>query len=173
MHAYIAPYEYVTTFFPLALEDSVNYIEINGCSHLDIPGSAIYIHFSVRGWDYVVDTELNYNSFCTFFFFFFSVSKFEIECLLGLYKAACSKSKMDRNRFRDFLHREFEMTDDILMDRGIDPICLFPKFVNYLLCYTVFKAFDKDNDSLVGPSEWVEGLSILLRGTVEEKIQCN
>ncbi|ELU15013.1 hypothetical protein CAPTEDRAFT_207746 [Capitella teleta] len=80
------------------------------------------------------------------------VSKFEIECLLGLYKAACSKGKMDRNRFRDFLHREFSMTDDILMDR-------------------VFKAFDKDNDSLVGPSEWVEGLSILLRGNMEEKIQ--
>ena len=26
--------------------------------------------------------------------------------------------KIDRNRFRDILHNTFDMTDDILMDRG-------------------------------------------------------
>jgi Ca2+-binding EF-hand superfamily protein len=36
----------------------------------------------------------------------------------------------------------------------------------------VFRAFDRDNDSYIGMNEWVEGLSIFLRGTVEEKIKC-
>ncbi|XP_048366335.1 calaxin isoform X3 [Sphaerodactylus townsendi] len=35
----------------------------------------------------------------------------------------------------------------------------------------VFRAFDKDNDSCVSVTEWVEGLSIFLRGTLEEKIK--
>ena len=37
----------------------------------------------------------------------------------------------------------------------------------------VFRAFDKDNDSYVSMNEWVEGLSIFLRGSDEEKIRCN
>lgn len=36
----------------------------------------------------------------------------------------------------------------------------------------VFKAFDRDNDSYINMQEWVEGLSIFLRGTQEEKIRC-
>ncbi|XP_014675023.1 PREDICTED: EF-hand calcium-binding domain-containing protein 1-like isoform X2 [Priapulus caudatus] len=43
------------------------------------------------------------------------------------------------------------MTDDILMDR-------------------VFKAFDKDNDSFVSMEEWVTGLSVFLKGTLEEQM---
>lgn len=61
---------------------------------------------------------------------------------------------MDRLKFRDVLHNSFNMTDDILMDR-------------------VFRAFDRDNDSYLSMSEWVEGLSIFLRGNQEEKIKCN
>jgi Ca2+-binding EF-hand superfamily protein len=60
---------------------------------------------------------------------------------------------MDRLKFRDVLHNSFDMTDDILMDR-------------------VFRAFDRDNDSYLSMSEWVESLSIFLRGTQEEKIKC-
>uniref|UniRef100_A0A670ZLG4 Calaxin n=1 Tax=Pseudonaja textilis TaxID=8673 RepID=A0A670ZLG4_PSETE len=36
---------------------------------------------------------------------------------------------------------------------------------------SVFRAFDKDNDSCVSVTEWVEGLSIFLRGTLEEKMK--
>jgi Ca2+-binding EF-hand superfamily protein len=36
----------------------------------------------------------------------------------------------------------------------------------------VFKAFDRDNDSYINMQEWVEGLSIFLRGNQEEKIRC-
>lgn len=28
------------------------------------------------------------------------------------------KGGIDRNRFRDILHRHFDMTDDVLMDKG-------------------------------------------------------
>merc|ERR1711976_1108106 len=76
-------------------------------------------------------------------------NKFEIECLLKIYRAM-AKGKMDRTLFRDILHNEFSMTDDILMDR-------------------VFKAFDKDNDSVVNAEEWVTGLSTFLRGNLEER----
>jgi Ca2+-binding EF-hand superfamily protein len=74
--------------------------------------------------------------------------------LLNFYKKLTKNlDKMERLKFRDVLHNSFDMTDDILMDR-------------------VFKAFDKDNDSYINMSEWIEGLSIFLRGTIEEKIRC-
>ncbi|XP_074659313.1 calaxin-like [Tubulanus polymorphus] len=57
---------------------------------------------------------------------------------------------MDRNKFRDILNYTFKMTDDMLMDR-------------------VFRAFDKDNDSYISMTEWLEGLSIFLRGNLLEK----
>lgn len=36
----------------------------------------------------------------------------------------------------------------------------------------VFRTFDKDNDGFVSVKEWVEGLSVFLRGTLDEQIQC-
>jgi len=42
-----------------------------------------------------------------------------------------------------------------------------------LMCFSlVFRAFDRDSDSNINMLEWVEGLSIFLRGTLEEKIEC-
>ncbi|XP_010121089.1 PREDICTED: EF-hand calcium-binding domain-containing protein 1 [Chlamydotis macqueenii] len=58
----------------------------------------------------------------------------------------------DRHMFRDTLHCAFGMTDDILMDR-------------------VFRTFDRDNDGCITVVEWVEGLSVFLRGTLEERIK--
>ena len=40
------------------------------------------------------------------------------------------------------------------------------------LYVAVFKAFDKDNDSIVNAEEWVTGLSTFLRGTLEERTKC-
>ncbi|XP_065804107.1 calaxin isoform X3 [Labrus bergylta] len=34
-----------------------------------------------------------------------------------------------------------------------------------------FRTFDKDNDGSVSVKEWIEGLSVFLRGTLEEKIK--
>ena len=36
----------------------------------------------------------------------------------------------------------------------------------------VFRAFDRDSDSFLSQEEWVRGMSIFLRGTLDEKIEC-
>lgn len=36
----------------------------------------------------------------------------------------------------------------------------------------MFRAFDKDNDGSVSVSEWIYGLSVFLRGNLEEKMKC-
>lgn len=40
------------------------------------------------------------------------------------------------------------------------------------MIYPVFRTFDKDNDNFVSSKEWVEGLCVFLRGTMDEKIKC-
>lgn len=137
---------------------------------------------------------------------------------------------MDRNKFNDFVHKNFEMTDEMIVDRGkscvdldgglvgADPhphpcknqftliyiekllkIYLFvlklfilkvrtlanhtytfdllycvPNRIRLILVYyvIVFRAFDEDNDGFINELEWVKGLSIFLRGTMEEKMKC-
>ncbi|XP_074007193.1 calaxin isoform X2 [Numenius arquata] len=89
-------------------------------------------------------------------------NKSEVECLIKLFNALVkrpgqSNSRFagvgfDRNMFRDTLHSAFGMTDVMLMDR-------------------VFRTFDRDNDSCISVVEWVEGLSVFLRGTLEERIK--
>ena len=47
------------------------------------------------------------------------VSKEEVERLLTMYNALTAGGvRLDRTKFRDVLHNTFDMTDDILMDRG-------------------------------------------------------
>ncbi len=58
---------------------------------------------------------------------------------------AAAQERLDRTRFREFLHNAFDMTDDILLDR-------------------IFKRFDADNDGYVGREEWIMGLSTFLKG---------
>ncbi|NXU52813.1 EFCB1 protein, partial [Turnix velox] len=95
--------------------------------------------------------------FC--FYFAWAVNKSEVECLIKLFNSLVAESSsrfatvgFDRNMFRDTLHNAFGMTDDMLMDR-------------------VFRAFDRDNDNRISVVEWVEGLSVFLRGTLEERIK--
>jgi len=38
--------------------------------------------------------------------------------------------------------------------------------------YLVFKAFDRDSDSFVNMEEWIRGLSVFLRGTLDEHLKC-
>lgn len=45
-------------------------------------------------------------------------------------------------------------------------------WLTYFACSPVFRAFDKDNDSYLSPKEWVQGMSVLLRGTLDEKMEC-
>ncbi|XP_017673209.1 PREDICTED: EF-hand calcium-binding domain-containing protein 1 isoform X1 [Lepidothrix coronata] len=86
-------------------------------------------------------------------------SEGEVECLIKLFDAllarSCSQfavSGFNRIVFRDTLFAAFGMTDDVVLDR-------------------VFSTFDKSNSGCITVVEWVEGLAILLRGTLEEKIK--
>ncbi|XP_020016775.2 calaxin-like [Castor canadensis] len=87
-----------------------------------------------------------------------SFKKSEVECLIGLYHSLVRRNGrfgnkgLDRNTFRGILFNIFGMTDDMLMNR-------------------VFFAFDKDNDNYISAAEWVEGLTVFLRGTLEEKLK--
>lgn len=59
---------------------------------------------------------------------------------------------MDRVMFKELLHDTFHMlTEDIITDR-------------------IFAAFDKRNDGLIDGDEWLFGLSVFLKGTLQEQI---
>lgn len=59
---------------------------------------------------------------------------------------------MERIMFKEILHDVFHiLTEDILIDR-------------------IFSAFDKRSDGIILVDEWILGLSVFLRGTLEEKI---
>jgi len=77
-------------------------------------------------------------------------SREEIHGLLHIMGKLCA-DRIDKYSFREFLHKTFHMTEDILMDG-------------------IFKNFDKDSDGYVSEEEWVEGLSVVLTGTWEEKL---
>ena len=77
-------------------------------------------------------------------------SRLEIEKLLEMQRKLSVRGyKIDRTRFRDLLHNTFAITEDFIMDR-------------------VFKAFDKDNDSHLNEEEWILGMSVFLKGTLDE-----
>ncbi|XP_060841429.1 calaxin isoform X1 [Rhopalosiphum padi] len=59
----------------------------------------------------------------------------------------------DRLMFREFLQNEFEITtEEILTDR-------------------IFCFFDQRNDGVIHEDEWITGLSVLLKGTQDERIK--
>ncbi|KAL7382104.1 hypothetical protein ABVT39_016971 [Epinephelus coioides] len=88
------------------------------------------------------------------------VNKTEVECLIREFNLLLGEQTipgrvvtgLDRGKFRSILHNVFGMTDDMIMDG-------------------VFRTFDKDNDSFVSVKEWIEGLSVFLRGTLDEKMK--
>ena len=56
-----------------------------------------------------------------------------------------------RMTFRDFLHKSFELTEDLVMDG-------------------IFRVFDRNNNMSIDDREFVEGLAIILRGNLNDKI---
>ncbi|NXI28749.1 EFCB1 protein, partial [Sterrhoptilus dennistouni] len=86
-------------------------------------------------------------------------NKSEVECLVNLFDTLVARASsqfagagFDRTVFRDTLHSAFGMTDEVVLDR-------------------VFSTFDKGNNGCITVVEWVEGLAVLLRGTLEEKMK--
>ncbi|XP_028255163.1 calaxin [Parambassis ranga] len=88
-------------------------------------------------------------------------NKTEIKCLIREFNELLGKMSIlgrpsiqgfDRERFKRILCSNFGIKDSIMMDE-------------------VFRTFDKDNDDFVTVKEWIEGLSVFLRGTLDEKIK--
>ncbi|XP_051775211.1 calaxin-like [Erpetoichthys calabaricus] len=86
-------------------------------------------------------------------------SRKEVKCLMRLFHDLVGEqherravSSLDRGKFMNILHNTFRMTDDMMMGR-------------------VFCAFDKDNDGYICLEEWIGGLSVFLRGSLDEKIE--
>ena len=72
--------------------------------------------------------------------FYFTVSRLEIEKLLEMQRKLSGRGyKIDRTRFRDLLHNTFAITEDFIMDRGIENkifwqfifVCQFAKELQY------------------------------------------
>lgn len=79
--------------------------------------------------------------------------KYEVAALLRIfYETAGENQKLDRSQFRDLLTEDFNVTDDLILDR-------------------MFRAFDVKNDSYITHDEWAGGLSVWLRGSLEEKMK--
>ncbi|XP_061903195.1 peroxisome biogenesis factor 1 isoform X1 [Entelurus aequoreus] len=86
-------------------------------------------------------------------------NKTEVECLirefhslLGQPNSAGKSDNLDERKFKDILKNDFGLINDTIMER-------------------VFRSFDKDNDGFVNVKEWVEGLCVFLRGSLDEKIK--
>ena len=100
------------------------------------------------------------------------VSQEEVVQLLTKYWEM-TRDRIDRVMFRDLLHDHFDMSDDFFMDRGQLPvITLLLERIMYVCVCLVFRAFDKDSDSFLTQEEWVRGMSIFLRGSLDEKVEC-
>ncbi|XP_005797467.1 EF-hand calcium-binding domain-containing protein 1 [Xiphophorus maculatus] len=87
-------------------------------------------------------------------------NKTEIENLILMFNTLMAEqvsrgrpaNGLKRGKFRGVLQGTFEMTNAVMMDG-------------------VFRSFDKDGDGVIILEEWIRGLSVLLRGTLEEKIK--
>ncbi|XP_061801321.1 calaxin [Nerophis lumbriciformis] len=83
-------------------------------------------------------------------------NKAEVGCLIRdfhvLLEDTRTVSGLDRWKVRSILHNTFGLTNDTIMD-------------------AVFRTFDKDNDGFIGMGEWIDGLSVFLRGTLDERIK--
>jgi len=77
--------------------------------------------------------------------------KDQVRALMQIYKAFKGTSPMDRLRFREMVASCFGTTDNVMLDR-------------------IFQAFDADNLGTVSETEWIIGLSIQLKGTLDEQI---
>ncbi|XP_038144603.1 EF-hand calcium-binding domain-containing protein 1 isoform X2 [Cyprinodon tularosa] len=87
-------------------------------------------------------------------------TKTEIECLIKRFNALLAKQVspsgaahgLDKETFRGIMQTTFGINKPLMLDG-------------------VFRNFDEDRDGIVSVEEWIRGLSVLLRGTLDEKIK--
>ncbi|ODN03672.1 EF-hand calcium-binding domain-containing protein 1 [Orchesella cincta] len=73
----------------------------------------------------------------------------QCKVLLYLHNKLEYNGPLDKMKMREVLHVVFEITDGVMLDLA-------------------YKAFDRDSDNWVNELEWVQGLSIMLRGSTDE-----
>ena len=104
------------------------------------------------------------------------VSRGEFEVLTHNFRAlnpmetgAGGVEKVDRQHFRDLLSEKFGMTESLLMDRGASLI--YRKNEQFPLA-VVFRVFDSDADNHISFEEYIKGMSVFLKGKLEERMKC-
>lgn len=75
----------------------------------------------------------------------------ELESLLLIYYKLTKKQPMDRSYFRKVMYYLLDVNNDNLIER-------------------IFSAFDKSNKLVITMESWALGMSVFLRGTLDEKI---
>lgn len=75
----------------------------------------------------------------------------ELEALLMIYYKLTKKQPMDRSYFRRVMYYLLDVNNDNLIER-------------------IFSAFDKPNKLVITMETWALGMSVFLRGTLDEKI---
>ena len=60
-------------------------------------------------------------------------------------KSQSFNAKLDRKKFRQFLHENFHISDDVIMDR-------------------IFKYFNKNSTDDIDHEEWVTGFNVFIKG---------
>jgi len=75
----------------------------------------------------------------------------QVNSLMDMYKCLAAATKMNRHGFRQLLHKTFRMNNAIMIDR-------------------IFATFDGDSQGTVSETEWVMGLSAMLRGSFDEQV---
>ncbi|KAI4499697.1 hypothetical protein M0802_005267 [Mischocyttarus mexicanus] len=80
----------------------------------------------------------------------------EVEALAVIYRKVLNTTgPMTRPVFRDIFHSGFDFTENI----------------RHLLIDRIFSTIDKTNSLQIRMDNWIESLSIILRGTLDEKIK--
>eukprot|EP00056_Hartaetosiga_gracilis_P007429 m.108224 g.108224 ORF g.108224 m.108224 type:complete len:202 (-) comp12703_c2_seq1:580-1185(-) len=75
----------------------------------------------------------------------------EVEKMISFFHTVTDTTKIDRNAFREILHKYFNLTETMMMDR-------------------VYRAFAVAGEGGVTESDFVHGMSAVLRGSIEEKV---
>lgn len=79
-------------------------------------------------------------------------SKDEIETLLLVFHKLTKNQPMDRKYFRRVMYSVLDFQNDVLIDR-------------------IFSAFDRNNKLVITMDSWMIGMSVFLRGDLDERIR--
>ena len=84
------------------------------------------------------------------------------------------KKFVHRQDFRYMMHNHFKITDDVILDKSKQYLTKLKKYfyINSTITFTVFRVFNVSQDNKLSEREFVEGMSLYLRGTNVQQIRC-